>query len=56
MLHLRVHGKGEVIRVLLVSLETLFSSFPSFLQVTREREREAFFVKQKEGRSILIRG
>ena len=40
MLHLRVHGKGEVIRVLLVSLEFGRPNLSSFLQVPRERERE----------------
>ena len=50
MLHLRVHGQGEVIRVLLVSLELGRPNFPYFLQVPREREGEAFHIKQKEGR------
>ena len=47
MLHLMVHGQGEVIRVLLVSLELERPNIPSFLQVTREEEGEAFHVKQK---------
>ena len=45
MLHLRVHGHGEVIRVLLISLELGRTNLPSFLQVPREREGEAFSSK-----------
>ena len=45
MLHLRVHGQGEVIRVLLVSLELGRPNLPSFLQVPREREGDSFHVK-----------
>ena len=45
MLHPVVHGQGEVIRVLLVSLELGRSNLPSFLQVTREREGEALHIE-----------
>ena len=45
MLHLRVQGQGEVIRVLLLPLEPGRTNLPSFLQVPREREGEAFLVK-----------
>ena len=48
MLHLRVHGLGEVIRVLPCFLPLLEYLLPSFLQVTREREREAVFVEEEK--------
>ena len=41
MLHMRVHGHGEVIRVLFLSLELGRTNLRSFLQVPREREGEA---------------
>ena len=47
MLHLRVQGQGEVIRVLLLPLELGRTNLPSFLQVPREREEEAFLVKPR---------
>ena len=57
MLHLRVHGKGEVIRVLLVSLELGRPNLPSFLQVPREREGEALHVETEaeEGTPIRVK-
>ena len=56
MLHLRVHGHGEVIRVLLISLELGRTNLPSFLQVPREREGEAFHVEtEAEGTPIRVK-
>ena len=57
MLHLRVHGQGEVIRVLLVSLELGRPNLPSFLQGPREREGEALHVETEveEGTPIRVK-
>ena len=52
MLYLRVHDHGEVIRVLLLSLEFGIPDLPSFLQMTRERERGKFLIKNRS-RSLL---
>ena len=45
MLHLRVQGQGEVIRVLLLPLELGRTNLPSSLQVPREREGDQLYVK-----------
>ena len=50
MLYLMVHGHGEVIRVLLLSLELGIPDLPSFLQMTRERERR--ISRQNRSRSL----
>ena len=49
MLHLRVQGQGEVIRVLLLPLELERTNLPSSLQVPRERERDPLYVENRSG-------
>ena len=47
MLHLRVQGQGEVIRVLLLPLELERTNLPSSLQVPREREGDPLYIENR---------